>query len=266
MSWTEHGTGVFSKRYQSLDLNIGAIVCDDGLLIIDTRAHHQQARELVEDLKEISQLPVKWIINTHHHWDHAFGNGEFYDVEIWGHERCRINLADHGHSMLDRVKKMAPDQSAAFDEVLIVPPNKTFTDAADITCGGRTIEMRHLGRGHTDNDIVITVADSGVVFAGDLIENGAPPAFGDAFPLEWPDTVSALIDLVVDVVVPGHGAPTDQAFVTAQHSDLSSLAELARDRFGTGLTVAEAASVGGPFPESTMVEAFTRAWMHLETK
>lgn len=265
MDWTEHGDGVFSKRYQSLDLNVGAVVCEGGLLVIDTRAHHAQARELIEDLRQISRRPVKWIINTHHHWDHTFGNGEFYDVDIWGHERCRINLADHGHTMKERVTKMAPGMADEFDEVLIVPPNKTLTDSVDVTFGDRVVELRHLGRGHTDNDIVVRIADSGVVFAGDLIENGAPPSFGDAFPLEWPDTIALLEPMVSDVVVPGHGAPTDRAFVTSQGADLAAVATLARERHAAGMTAELAASAGGPYPHRTLIEAFGRAWRHLDT-
>lgn len=264
MTWTEHGDGVWSKRYQSLDLNIGAIDCGDGLLVIDTRAHHAQARELIADLSKVSTLPVKWVINTHHHWDHTFGNGEFADAAIWGHERCRTTLADHGHSMRERVKEMAPGQASALDEVLIVPPSFTVSDEATVTFGTRTAQMKYLGRGHTDNDLVIRLPDASVVFAGDLVENGAPPAFGDAFPLEWPDTVQALAGLVDGPVVPGHGAPTDRQFVTAQHADLTAVAELARDRHAAGMAVEDAARAGGPFPQQTMEEAFGRAWQQLE--
>jgi len=264
MTWSEHGDGVFSKRYQSLDLNIGAIDCGEGLLVIDTRAHHAQARELISDLGRISKLPVKWVINTHHHWDHTFGNGEFSDAAIWGHERCKTNLADHGHAMRERVKEMAPGQASALDEVLIVPPAFTVSDQALVTFGSRRIEMRYLGRGHTDNDLVVVIPDASVVFAGDLIENGAPPAFGDAYPLEWPTTVAALEREVTGAVVPGHGAYTDREFVAAQVADLQAVADLARERRGMGMDVDTAAAAGGPFPETTLREAFGRAWTHLE--
>lgn len=263
MTWSEHGNGVFSKRYQSLDLNIGAIECEDGLLIIDTRAHHAQARELIEDLKAISSHPVRWVINTHHHWDHTFGNGEFENVDIWGHERCIPALADYGQATLARLKKMAPGQKASFDEVLILPPNHTVGDEATVTFGGRRIEMRHLGRGHTNNDLVVVVPETDVVFAGDLVENDAPPSFGDAYPLEWPDTVAALAELVTGQVVPGHGRAADREFVVSQQADLSSVAELARERHADGMTVEAAAASGGPFPKATLEEAFGRAWSHL---
>jgi len=266
MTWTEHGDGVFSKRYQSLDLNIGAIACDEGMLVIDTRAHHAQARDLIEDLKEISKLPVKWVINTHHHWDHTFGNGEFFDADIWGHERCKTNLADHGQAMLNRVKEMASGQEKSFDEVSIVPPSHLVTDQATVTFGGRQIEMKYLGRGHTDNDLVVVVPDADVMFAGDLLENDAPPSFGDAYPLEWPETVAALADLITGPVIPGHGSPADHEFAVSQQADLAAVAILARARHANGMTVAAAAAEGGPFPQATLVEAFYRVWNHLEAE
>ncbi len=69
------------------------------------------------------------------------------------------------------------------------PPDRTFGDeGTDLDVGGRRIELRWLGRGHTDDDIVVRVPDAGVLFAGDLLENGATPYFGDGFPLDWPAT------------------------------------------------------------------------------
>jgi len=262
VTWSEHAEGVFSRRYKSLDLNVGAVVCDGGVLVIDTRAHHKQARELIVDLREISSLPVRWVINTHHHWDHTFGNGEFFDAAIWGHERCARHLADSGLAMLEQVKELAPDQSEWLDEVAIVPPAHTFSESATTEFGGRTVTMTHLGRGHTDNDIVITV--DGVVFAGDLVESGAPPAFGDAFPFEWPDTVGRLLGMVHGPVVPGHGTVVDQGFVATQHQQLEEVARLARERIADGLTVAQATAAGGPFPDRTMHQAFERAWDQIE--
>ena len=166
--------------------------------------------------------------------------------------------------MLNRVKSMAPGQAKSFDEVAIVPPSHLVTDQATVTFGGRAIEMKYLGRGHTDNDLVVVLPDADVVFAGDLIENDAPPSFGDAYPLEWPETAAALVELVAGPVIPGHGAPTDHEFAVSQQADLAAVAAFARARHATGMTVETAAAEGGPFPEATLAEAFGRAWKHLE--
>lgn len=264
-SWIEHGDGVWSRRYRSLELNVGAVRCEDGLLVIDTRAHHTQARELAQHLKQLSNLPVRWVINTHHHWDHTFGNAEFADgAAIWGHVRCAQTLRDHGDRTRRDLMEMLPDHAAAFREVTITPPQFTLTDTATVSFGGRTIEMRYLGRGHTDNDIVVGIPDADVLFAGDLIEESAPPSFADSFPMEWADTVAALLEVMGDRAVPGHGAPVDRAFISDQRDELAAIASLAAQRHADGMTSAQAAKLGGPFGEETLAKAFERAWAQLE--
>jgi glyoxylase-like metal-dependent hydrolase (beta-lactamase superfamily II) len=262
--WIDHGDGVFSKRYESLDLNIGAVVCGDGVLVVDTRAHYGQARELLADLARITPHPVRWVVNTHHHWDHTFGNAVLLPAPIWGHERCAEALRLRGERMRREVKEWAPAYAHLFDDVVITPPDRTFDRAATLTLAGRVVELQYLGRGHTDNDIVVAVPDAGVVFAGDLVEESGPPAFHDAFPLEWPDTLSELLPLVTGPVVPGHGAVADGAFVAAQQQDLFEVARLALECHAAGMTVQQAAAAGGPYPRDTLETAFGRAWPGLE--
>jgi len=261
--WVEVGDRVFVRRHQSLDLNIGAVVSPGGILLIDTRASHRQARELQRSLDRF-RLPVRWVVNTHHHWDHTFGNAVFGDSNIWGHERCALALREHGEQMRRSVLERAPDHADEFGEVVITPPSFTFATEAMVSFGGREVTVRHLGRGHTDNDAAVFVDDAGVVFAGDLVEEGAPPSFSDAFPLEWPDTAAALAAISGGVVVPGHGAVVDAAFINTQEEELAEVARLAREGYVGGMTPAAAAARGGPYPESVLETAFSRAWPQLE--
>ena len=103
--------------------------------------------------------------------------------------------------------------------------------------GGREVVLRFLGRGHTDHDLVVEVEDGSdgtVVFAGDLVEEGAPPAFEDAFPADWPATLGRVHALARGPVVPGHGAVVDAAFVGAQREELLAvLAAVRADGSGT---------------------------------
>ena len=151
-----------------------------------------------------------------------------------------------------------------FDNVVITPPNRTFTDKAVLTLEGRDLELRHLGLGHTDNDVVVVVPDSDVVFAGDLIEEGAPPAFGDSFPLEWPVTNRALLDLAHGPVIPGHGSPVWREFVETQLEELTEVARLATERHAAGMPLIDAAAAGGPYNATIMKAAFERAWPALD--
>ena len=165
-----------------------------------------------------------------------------------------------------RVSTMAalPEMADELADVVLDPPDKTFTDTATVEFGGRTVELRYLGRGHTDNDIVIVVGDADVVCAGDLLENGAPPYFGDGFPMDWPATAAGLLELVGErtVVVPGHGDPAGREFAATSLAAFQDLAALAR-RVHAGeldlVAAVEQAPYGGGCPPAT-----ARAWPSCE--
>ncbi|GAT69064.1 MBL fold metallo-hydrolase [Planomonospora sphaerica] len=243
--WREVGDRVYVRRHESFDLNAGLVVGGEGCLVVDTRMSHRQGRELADAVREITALP--WtVLNTHAHFDHFFGNAVFLPADIWGHVRCAEAAEATGEAQRRNWLHEGPEELA---EVEIVPPGRTFTDSVTIDLGGRPVHLRHLGRGHTDNDVVAEVPDAGVVFAGDLVEEGAPPQFGDAFPLEWPDTLARLLDLPGEAVVPGHGAVVDRDFVRRQRADLVTAVEI----LTTGGDPARS-----PFPGDTMAEIASR--------
>jgi glyoxylase-like metal-dependent hydrolase (beta-lactamase superfamily II) len=146
-----------------------------------------------------------------------------------------------------RIAAENADIAADLTEVVIDPPDKTFSETAYVEVGGRRVELRFLGRGHTDHDIVVDVRDAGVLFAGDLLENGAVPSFGDAYPLDWPETASRVAELAYGVVVPGHGDHGGRAFADEQAAAIGGLAFLARRVRDGDLTIDEAVAQT-PFP------------------
>lgn len=254
----ELGDGVFRRRYQSLDLNVGVVVGEDGVLIVDTRASHAQADQLKKELEALTTLPVRWVVNTHWHWDHTFGNSRFTGAEIWGHERCREVMATRGEEMKSAAKTWLPAElHGLIDEVVITPPDKTLSADASVFIG-RAVELSYHGLGHTDSDIIVTVPDAGVSFAGDLIEESAPPFFGDGYPVVWPLTMRLAIEDMGQVVVPGHGDIVDQGFVRAQHDELVAVAELATSVIEGEISTDEAAGQG-PYSREVMLTAINRA-------
>ena len=179
--WIELGDRVFTRRYEALDQQIGLILGAGEALLVDTRSSHRQAREILEDLRELTTDSVGIVVDTHWHADHTFGNHVFRPATIWGHERCGPRLLEFGERNRAAVAEAVPEFASEVAEVVIDPPDRSFSETATIEVGGRRVELRYLGRGHTDADIVIVVPDAAVVFAGDLLEAGATPYFGDGY-------------------------------------------------------------------------------------
>ncbi len=244
-TWAEVADRVFVRRHESMDLNVTVVVGAGACLVVDTRASERQGRDLADAVRTVTPHP--WVVvNSHHHFDHTFGNAVFRPAQVWGHRRCAEQLATDGAAMRDRVADVyRRNGSPLADEIAasrVDPPDQLVDDLATLTVGGRPVQLRYLGRGHTDNDLVLTVPDADVLIAGDLVEEGAPPQFGSAYPLDWPGTLDALAELVTGVVVPGHGAVVDREFVLAQRAEHAELVARAREGHAAGRPVADVAA------------------------
>ncbi|MEW1840247.1 MBL fold metallo-hydrolase [Nonomuraea angiospora] len=259
--WQEVGDRVYVRRHKSYDMNVGLVVGDGHCLVLDTRSSHREAADLVEAVRRITGSP--WtVVNSHSHFDHYFGNAIFRPAEIWGHVRCAEEIEQDGEQQRAAMIKGRPEQREEFEEVTIVPPDHTFTSAASLDIGGRMVHLQYFGLGHSSNDVVLHVPDAGVVFAGDLVEEGAPPAFSDSYPLDWPLTMTAMLDeLPEQVIVPGHGAVVDRAFAQAQQAELALVAELARRAHVEGLRDLIKLF---PYPEDVTRQAIERAFLQLD--
>lgn len=257
--WREVGDRVWVRRYAALDQTIGVIGGEAGQVVIDTRATHRLADELRE---ELAQLPgaISAVVNTHGHWDHVFGNARFVPTPIWGHVRCAAMVTERGEEMRARLLQDYPGEP--FAEVVLTPPSVLIEESAVLDLGDRQVELRYLGRGHTDNDIVITVPDASVLFAGDLLENAPAPGFRDSYPIAWAETGRAMLGMVEGVVVPGHGDPFDRPFAERQVAELAALGELAKEA-ASGVIGIDEAVRRSPFPAEPTGEALERARMEL---
>lgn len=269
VSYDEIAAGVHVLRYPVLDVNTTLIVGEHAALIVDTLSTADQARTLLAAARQVTSQPLR-VVNTHEHFDHCFGNATLAAAgvtEIWAHEWAAARLRDHGARLVRDAYAMYaaddPELAAGLPDVTVWPPTRTVHNAASVDLGGRQVELRHLGRGHTAGDLVVLVPDVGVVVAGDLIEEGAPPAFEDAFPLEWPTALAELLRHCGGPVVPGHGAVVDVAFVRAQHEELTAFSWLVREAHADGFP-ADAVAGRAPFDAATARIAARRGYAELD--
>ena len=274
MGWTELAPGVYQRRYQPLDVSVCVVRGGAGLLVADTRSSHRQADEIGADLRELGTLPVRWVVNTHAHYDHTFGNARFgpasdLGAPIYGHERVPAHLDDYERPMLADWIARGVEPADEWREVVITPPTVLVGAALTLDLGDRAAELLHLGRGHTDNDLLVRIPDAGVWLVGDLLEESGPPVYGpDSFPLDWPGTIGRLRASLRDgdMLVPGHGAAVGAAFAAAQQAQLAETAALIRELHAAGVPAERAVAEGGdrwPFPADGMADAVADGYRQL---
>ncbi len=256
MSEITHGSGFvevgdrcWMARFEHLDVNVGLVGGERGLLVVDTNASEALARETIEQVRALGAGEVVAVVNTHVHFDHVYGNATFadeYDAPpLYAHEETAAALPEYA--------------------------GETFSSARVVDLGDRLVELIHPGRGHTAGDAVVRVGDADVLFAGDLVEESAlrhgVPGYGDdCYPMEWPPTLDLVVSMLTDasVVVPGHGAPVDLDFVQDQRSAIGVVAETIRDLASRGVPVSEALDAAEwPYPKEELGHAVLRGYAHL---
>jgi glyoxylase-like metal-dependent hydrolase (beta-lactamase superfamily II) len=167
--------------------DVAVRVTPAGLILVDDK-YPEFVPEVLARVREVSALPVKYLLNSHHHGDHVSGNAIFrgLDVDIIGHRNIRENFL--------RIKQ--PGE-----------PNITFATESAVHLGGVEVQLRWLGRGHTNGDTVIYFPDLKTVHTGDLIIDGMPvidyPGGGSA--VEFIATIDKLLEMDFDTMIPGHG-------------------------------------------------------------
>src|SRR5688572_18077912 len=166
--------------------DVAVRVTSEGLILVDNK-YEQNVAEILDKVKSVSPLPVKYVLNTHHHTDHAGGDATFINTtEIIAHRNVRENF-------------LRNKQPGA--------PRVTFSEQASVFLGGVEARAYYFGRGHTNGDAVIYFPDLRVIHTGDLITEGMPVMDyrNGASAIEWVSVLDKILALEFDVVIPGHG-------------------------------------------------------------
>ncbi|MEV4630816.1 MBL fold metallo-hydrolase [Micromonospora sp. NPDC049523] len=270
IEFEEIGERVYLLRHPALEVNVTLVVGDGEALLVDTLSNATQAGELAAAARTITPYP--WtLVNTHHHFDHCFGNATLAGEParpIYAHQAAAARLRDHPELVrqqaYDEMRETEPVLAAELSRTTILAPSHPVHLESTLDIGGRTVVLRHLGRGHTDGDLVVHVPDADLLVAGDLVEESGPPSFDDSYPLEWPETVAELLRLATrrTMVVPGHGAILGIDGVRAQHEQLATLAWLIRDGHADGAP-AERVAARAPFTPTVTMPAIRLGYAEL---
>jgi glyoxylase-like metal-dependent hydrolase (beta-lactamase superfamily II) len=215
--WREVRSGVYVAVAEPDSVNLGLIVGSQWSLLVDTGSSPAHGRIVRASLAAVTDRPLTAVVVTHWHYDHAFGLGAFADVPKIAHESLRFRLSS--------AEAAAEGERLGVDPLELGQPNVEIAVATAVELGDRRVEIAHVGRGHTDGDLVVVVPDADVLFAGDLLESAGPPSFGpDSVPDEWPATLDAVIGLMTSrtLAIPGHGEPVDRNFVFEQRGRIAA--------------------------------------------
>jgi cyclase len=210
--------------------NVAVYVTSEGVVLVDDMFDRNHA-DILAQVKSVTDKPLKYVLNTHQHDDHAGGDFKMLPIaEVIAHKNARANLVD--------IKQPYYEDTPGTPIGL---PRLTFSDEASVFLGGKEVRAKHFGRGHTSGDAIIYFPDLKVIHTGDLFLGRRPPsgaapapnrpagvniyvdyAQGGSF-FEWTKTLDGALTLDFDTVIPGHGPVSTKADLAAFRADIETM-------------------------------------------
>lgn len=228
-----------AKPAYKTNCNAAIIMLDDVVLVVDTHSKPSAARGLIAQIKQLTDKPVKYVVNTHFHWDHYQGNQAYPSswpsgVEIISSQATRESIEQRG---IPRVKRelvtmpreidelkvevekasdakqkeeaqskllQAEDYLVELKSMQVTLPTMTFDHSLILHRKSRTVEILWLGKAHTDGDVFVYLPKEKVLVTGDAL-HGWTPYMGDSYPYDWIQTLDAAERLDFQYVIGGHG-------------------------------------------------------------
>jgi glyoxylase-like metal-dependent hydrolase (beta-lactamase superfamily II) len=197
--------------------NVAVYVTSEGVILVDDMFDRNHD-EILEKVRSVTGQPVRYVLNSHQHDDHAGGNAKMMSTaEVIGHQRLRANM-------------MNLNQPGA--------PRVTFTKELSVFLGGKEVRMLHLGRGHTGGDAIIYFPELKVIHTGDLFLTDPPQPFIDfaqgGSAAEWSGTLDQTLELDFDTAIPGHGPVSDRQGILKFKANFNTMKNRVQGMVRTG--------------------------------
>lgn len=241
LEWAPVSERVFVTTVEPHRVNVGLIVGRDSAMLIDSGNSPEQGVQLIASAEEKAGVPVTHVLLTHDHHDHVGG------------------LAGMGEVI-----------SIAHENLTSVAVTRTFSMALAVDLGHLRVEALHFGSAHTDSDVLVYLPGEDVVFAGDLLEEGADPQIDERGSLSnWPTVLDGILGATTNAskFVPGHGAVVDRDFAFIQRAEIAMLYGQTEMLIQQGTRLEDAAAATEwPFTPETLAVALPKAYAELSAK
>jgi len=219
--------------------NAGLIVGNDRSIVIDSLGTISFNQAFLDEIKKVNNKPVRYLVNTHHHGDHIYGNHLFLEAVAICHSRCREEMLKGGAPDPERLSQVFPGFD--FTGIEVTPPDITFDRQLTLYLDRRAVQLLYYEPAHTVGDIIAWLPQEGVVFGGDLLFLYSTPLCMQGSFAGWIRAMEAMIDLNARVYIPGHGPECGKEGVIECHDYLVFLRDEARKRFDAGMSALDAA-------------------------
>jgi glyoxylase-like metal-dependent hydrolase (beta-lactamase superfamily II) len=234
------GAGIYVIPDQRIDLvpNIGFVVGENAVLVVDTGMGIDNAQRVLERARELAAGKPLFLTLTHFHPEHGFGAQVFRDeATIVYNESQREELEAKFGEFVEMFSGFSPEIADILSDVERVEPHETYESRHEIDLGGIVVELESVGPAHTRGDQLVWLPDQQVLFAGDLVENRFFPILpdADAHGSDWIALLERLEGMAPATVVPGHGAVGDVGLVRAVREYLEWIRSLVREGRGKEL-------------------------------
>ena len=235
----ELAPGVFFRKTQTeptfIGCNQGWVIFRDYVLVIDANFPNQ-ADEVIKLIRQQTDKPIRYVFDTHYHGDHADGNIRYAKLgaSAVASERSRLEFETKGIAGFEQSQQSKPDE---YGELQYRQPDLYFPQKFVFDDGQQRVELIHFGHAHTLGDAVAWLPKQGILFTGDACVNGPFNYTGDSNTESWLTVLSAMEELPVKVVAPGHGELADKELIGKQKRYFIELRATIQKMIGEGRTL-----------------------------
>jgi glyoxylase-like metal-dependent hydrolase (beta-lactamase superfamily II) len=227
-----------TKKNQGYMVNSVLLIGDTGAIVIDTGLSDEIGTMLAGHFAKLTDKPIKYVINTHHHGDHTLGNAAFPGAKFLSSEICRQLMLEDGPTWVSILESL---NERKFPNTKIIPADITYpkNSRTELTLAGIKMVFWVPEAAHTPGDMMIWLPDDQVLLSGDVLVNQVTPSFRDAKLKEWINTLAEVQNLPIKTIVPGHGPLMSKEQAAAMHQRMVGLYDGITAGVKDGLTDSE---------------------------